>query len=265
MHLVILFSSKNIASKNIAEHLIGLGFEEKGEGEWRYKTIRLVDTKVDSILDVPTDFEEDYMIVLSTHKSEMSLPTLTVHITGNWGSADFGGEPRTLNMAYAGKMLQILKLLKKYGAELEKKGWHICYEVDHHGPTCKKPIMFVEIGSTEKEWKNEEAGRAVAEAVFDAINKEDKDEKQGFCYFGVGGGHYAPKFTKLALEKNMAFGHILPKYQAGSLAEDTFKQAVEKNVEKLKAIVIDWKGLNKEQRNDVLALAEKFGVLVIRE
>jgi D-aminoacyl-tRNA deacylase len=262
MNPIVVFSSKNTASKNIAQHLLTLGFEKTGESEWRYKNIRMVDSKVDSILNVPTDFQEDYIIVLSTHKSEMSLPTLTVHIPGNWDSADFGGEPRTLNTAYAGKMLQILKGLKKHGSELEKSGWQVCYEVDHHGPTCKKPIMFVEIGSTEKEWKNEEAGMAVAKAVFDGINK---DEEQEFCYFGAGGGHYAPKFTKLALEKNMAFGHILPKYRADSIAEDTFKQAVEKNVEKLKAVVLDWKGLNKEQRDRILSLAERFSVEIIRE
>ncbi|MGB9719579.1 MAG: D-aminoacyl-tRNA deacylase [Candidatus Anstonellales archaeon] len=262
MHPIIVFSSRNVASKNIAEHLVRLGFKKIGESEWKYKNIRLLDTRADSILNVPTDFEEDYMIVLSTHKSEMSLPTLTVHITGNWDSADFGGEPRTLNIAYAGKMLQILRYLKKYGQELEKSGWQVCYEVDHHGPTCKKPIMFVEIGSTEKEWRNKEAGKAVAKAVFDAMNK---DEEQEFCFFGVGGGHYAPKFTKLALEKNMAFGHILPKYRADSIAEDTFRQAIEKNVERLKAIVLDWKGLNKEQRDRVVKLAEKFGIDIIRE
>jgi len=262
MHPVIVFSSKNVASKNIAEHLAGLGFEKKGENERQYKKIRMVDSKVDSILDVPTDFEEDYIIVLSTHKSEMSLPTLTVHTPGNWDSADFGGEPRTLNTTYASKMLQILKGLKKHGSELEKNGWQISYEVDHHGPTCKKPIMFVEIGSAEKEWENEGAGMTVAKAVFDAINKNQEEE---FCYLGVGGGHYAPKFTKLALEKNMAFGHMLPKYRADSIAEDTFKQALEKNVEKLKALVLDWKGLNKEQRDKILSLAEKFSVAVIRE
>ncbi|MEM4335836.1 MAG: D-aminoacyl-tRNA deacylase [Candidatus Anstonellales archaeon] len=262
MHPIIIFSSKNIASKNIAEHLIKLGFEKTGENEWKYKNIRMIDTKVDSILSVPTDFEEDYIIVLSSHKSEMSLPTLTVHIPGNWDSADFGGEPRTLNVAYAGKMLQILKGLKKYGSELEKQGWYICYEVDHHGPTCKKPIMFVEIGSMEKEWINEHAGEVVAKSVFDAISK---DEDQAFCYFGVGGGHYAPKFTKLALEKNFAFGHMLPKSRAGSVGEDTFKQAIEKNVEKLKAIVLDWKGLNKEQKDRVIELAKKFNLEVIRE
>jgi len=103
---------------------------------------------------------------------------------------------------------------------------------------------------------------AVAKAVFDGINK---DEEQEFCYFGAGGGHYAPKFTKLALEKNMAFGHILPKYRADSIAEDTFKQAVEKNVEKLKAVVLDWKGLNKEQRDRILSLAERFSVEIIQE
>jgi len=48
------------------------------------------------------------------------------------------------------------------------EGYQVSYEVTHHGPTTLvHPSFFVEIGSTEKEWGDPVAGRAVAEAVLD--------------------------------------------------------------------------------------------------
>jgi len=160
--------------------------------------------KKDSILELPVKRINEwpgYVLVLSPHKSERKLPCLTVHIPGNWGKAEFGGKDRTLNIAYASKMLQILKGLKKYGKELEERGWRISYEGDHHGPTVEKPIIFVEIGSGEREWQSAEAGEVVGKAVGEAVKR---DEKKEGSYLGVGGGHYAPKFTKLALEETPA-------------------------------------------------------------
>lgn len=61
----LLFSSRDSASANIASHMVGLGFDEDGEGRWKYGEIPLLDTLVERMLDVPTDFETDCIIVLS--------------------------------------------------------------------------------------------------------------------------------------------------------------------------------------------------------
>ena len=47
---------------------------------------------------------------------------------------------------------------------------------------------------------------------------------------GIGGGHYAPRFTEIILEKNVAFGHMIPTYQirAGNIDEAIIKQAIDK-------------------------------------
>jgi len=254
----ILFSSKNAASKNMAEALSENWFSQKHEGEWGYGNHRLIDTKVESILDVPTDYETEGIVVLSTHKSQKEYPTLTVHVPGNWNNADFGGEPRTLNIVMASRMKEVLLGLGE-GNKKYSLNWNVNLEVDHHGPTCEVPIMFVEIGSGEAEWKNPTAGKIGAEAVMRMLESDSVYDS----YFCVGGGHYSQKFTKLGLEDGKrASGHILPKYQAENIGSDTFTQAMEKSVEKVEGVLIEKKGVRKEQRDLIEQFAKEYGAEV---
>ena len=251
----ILFSSKNPASANIANKLIGNWFSEKDENTWKYGRTILIDTQVENILDVPTDFETEGIVVLSTHRSEKEYPTLTVHVPGNWNEAKMGGEPRILNTVMASRMKEILRGLQR-GQEKYGLGWNVNMEVDHHGPTCSVPIMFVEIGSGEKEWEHPTAGKIGAEAVMGMLEAEDVYD----AYFCVGGGHYSQKFTKLGLGEDMrAAGHILPKYQVENIDMDTFRQAMEKSVEQTRGILMEKKGTNKEQKNLIEKLAKEYG------
>ncbi|HPP78039.1 D-aminoacyl-tRNA deacylase, partial [Methanospirillum sp.] len=41
----------------------------------------------------------DRILFLSRHASERPRPVLTVHVTGNYGPADYGGDPGTLTPA----------------------------------------------------------------------------------------------------------------------------------------------------------------------
>ena len=253
----ILFSSKIDASANPARILSENWFSQKGE-DWVYGNHLMVDTGVESILDVPADFDSDGLVVLSTHRSEKEYPTLTVHVPGNWDSADFGGEPRTLNTVMASKMKEVLLGLDE-GNGKHGLGWNVNMEVDHHGPTCSVPIMFVEIGSSEKEWKNPVAAQIVAEAVMRMLESDSVHD----AYFCVGGGHYSQKFTKLGLEdEKRAAGHILPKYKAPDLGMDTFKQAMEKSVEETQGVLIEKKGVRKEHRELVEKFAKEYGTEV---
>ncbi len=253
----ILFSSKIAASVNPARILMEECFSESGD-VWRWKEHTLVDTGVENILEVPANFESGGLVVLSTHKSKKEYPALTVHVPGNWDAADFGGESRTLNTVMASGMKEILRGQAE-GNEKYGLGWHVNMEVDHHGPTCSAPIMFVEIGSSEKEWGNPVAARINAEAVIRMLESETVYDS----YFCVGGGHYSQKFTKLGLgDPERAAGHILPKYQAPSIGMDTFVQAMEKSVEKTCGVLIEKKGVRKEHRELIEGFAREYGTEV---
>jgi len=134
--------------------------------------------------------------------------------------------------------------------------WPLFIEADHHGPTCNVPIMFVEIGSTEEEWNNEQAAEVVAKAVSEFLKKDEKFKS----VLGIGGGHYSREFTKLLLETELAVGHVAPKYAIDQLDESVFMQAIEKNVEKIEKVIILKKETNSSQKKKIIELVEKCGL-----
>jgi D-aminoacyl-tRNA deacylase len=249
---LILFTKNNVASAAIAKKMNEIAPRPE---------IEPMDTGSDSVLAIPTGFDTDCIIVLSPHRSKTGTPVLTAHFPGNWDRADMGGEARALNIAH-GMLLK--RIIRELEAARQRHGldWPVAIEADHHGPKADVPIIFVEIGSTEKEWKDERAAVVVAEAVNNAMKAHGKaqDAKHG-TFFGVGGGHYAKEFTKLVLERDDFFiGHICPKYAIGSLEEDTFRQAVERNTAPVRRVVVLKGGTNAEQKKKVRALCEKCGV-----
>jgi len=273
--MIILFTSNNLASANIAGKLVEEhGFVEAGEGRWRSEAVgvELVDTKAPTVLDVPTDFKTDCIIVLSTHRSKTPGKMLTTHIPGNWNEAMMGGNPRTLNVAPARILKRMLIELKEEG---DRIGWPVSLEADHHGPLASVPIIFVEIGNGEEQWKDQEAARAVANAVARVVENQHTKPETGNhgaaatsppvpseleTAFAVGGGHYPRTFTKLMLETGIAIGHILPKYAIDDFDETMFRQAIEKNVEKVDVVLVAKDEVNASQRKRIMEMCERSGI-----
>ncbi|MFH2101271.1 MAG: D-aminoacyl-tRNA deacylase [Candidatus Micrarchaeota archaeon] len=251
---VLLFTSKNTASSGIARALIAEhGFEKKSGKEWEREGVRLIETGAPSVLDVPTGFDTDYILVLSSHKSRAGGKMLTAHFPGNWNDAAFGGEPRTLNIACASRLKILMQEMQKANKELQ---WPLFMEADHHGPTIDVPIMFVEVGSTEAEWADEKALSVVARAVSESLKRDGSFETA----LGVGGGHYSREFTRLVLDTGLAVGHIAPKYALDALDEGIFRQAVERNVEKVTKVVVLKDGASAKQKERIKDLAGSSGI-----
>ncbi|MEW6036196.1 MAG: D-aminoacyl-tRNA deacylase [Candidatus Micrarchaeota archaeon] len=252
--MIILFTSENIASLNIAGKLIERhGFAEQAKDEWIAGGVRLIDTHAPSVLEVPTGFQTDCLLVLSTHKSRTHEKVMTAHMPGNWGDAGMGGSPRTLNMAPASRLKTLFREIKK---QADRIGWGASLEADHHGPTCGVPIMFAEIGSSEEEWGDDTAAAAMADAVAAALPKHETFE----TVFGVGGGHCPRELTKLVLESELAVGHIAPKYAIDLLDDEMFSQAIERNVEKVSRVLVVKDQANLAQKEKIRKLAEGHGI-----
>lgn len=267
----ILFSTENAASLNIMRHL---------ENDWKWKkksernysfsacakenccsAVQAYGFEKEIIAIEPSDAKDaaDYYLYASTHKSEIGKPALTAHVPGNWGKNEMGGDERTLNVAYACKLKQIMQLLSE-GNKKHGLNWQVNMEVDHHGPTPnngKERLIFVEIGSKAEEWENELAGKVVAEAMMKALFREAPSVP---VYIGLGGGHYTPKFTPLMIEGDEAVGHVLPKYQAENFDAAMLKQAIAKTHEKVEGALVDWKGLPGEHRERIVTLIEEEGL-----
>jgi len=212
----------------------------------------MIDTKAESVLDLPPIPENvDYVVVLSSHRSNTTGKMITVHFPGNWNKADFGGEPRCLNIAYGSKVKEFIKSALPLAAKIN---WPVCMEADHHGPTPIKPIIFVEIGSSESEWSNKDAARVVAQATADML----KSRRIYNSVFAVGGGHYAYEFTRFLVESEMAIGHILPKYAIDDIDNEMFEQAIRRNVENVNSVLILKDQANRRQKEKIMRLCEIY-------
>ena len=190
-------------------------------------------------------------IVLSRHASTSGRPTLSLHYPGNPGPvAQLGGRPREL--AYTWPRLFSL-LTRIYHRRAEEKGllentggkYSFSLEATHHGPTgLRRPIIFIEIGSTPDEWRDQAARRAMAEAVAELLELLAENgwgvvEKQGCATaVGVGGTHYPEKHTRLLLEGRYCYGHIFARYTFKDLEPGVLRQALEKSVEPIEAFVV---------------------------
>ena len=80
----------------------------------------------------------------------------------------------------------------------------VTFEVTHHGPYLETPTLFIEIGSSEASWGDRDAARAIARSLTEVR------VVAGPRAIGIGGGHYAPRFTEVCLTKRISFGHMLP-------------------------------------------------------
>jgi D-aminoacyl-tRNA deacylase len=77
---------------------------------------------------------------------------------------------------------------------------------------------------------------------------------------GVGGPHYSEKFTHMTLKENYAFGHIIPKYAVSQVDAQVLKQCVERTVEDVETIVLDWKGIKGVDKKGLAEAINEAGV-----
>ncbi len=129
----------------------------------------------------------------------------------------------------------------------------------HHGPLTNVPTLFVEVGSTEAQWMNRQAAKAAASAAMAAARVPTEAQTA----VGFGGPHYAPAFTRLVLDQDLAIGHIAPNY-VFPLSPALIAQSVEKTEEKPRLAVIDWKGLKGRHREKLLGALRDLGLEVTK-
>lgn len=254
MSKIVIYSHQDIAGKNISKFL-NLG-----------KNVLFgIDEKVTNLMELPSQIYDivedafdsiDLIIVASRHKSESKMPTLCVHSPGNFNDAKYGGKEKCLSIAPAFYIKKaIFDLKREREKNLSLSGYDVTLEVTHHGPTLNLPIMFVEVGSSEYQWNDLNACETTARVIKQlcSTGSEIENEKgrslKPKTAIGIGGNHYASKFTKILLNEEIAFGHIMPKY---NFNEEMIEQMVSKTIPKPEIALIDWNGLNGEQRSKAI-------------
>ncbi len=259
---LIVTSQKDIAGTNVYNALAqDFGFKAVGEFEgqpvYERGGVRLIATGKGQVEAEHLDlhFSPDYYVFASRHRSVSEQRTLTVHSPGNLtDEARVGGRPRELAITAPDAVKTALRELQKIASE-KHLDYQVSMEVTHHGPTgLRRPVLFVEVGSTEREWNDPLAVSAVAKAAL-AAAENDKTYQSGI---GVGGNHYAPRHTRFILESSDALGHLIPSYALEKLDKTMFQQAVSKSGASF--CFLDWKGMKREQREKVIGLADEIGV-----
>ena len=265
---VIISSTTDLASRTLASALVGSeGFASTGVnllGKTVYQKGSLLLAQFEGIIVEPPDldvyFNPQAYIFLSRHSAESGIASLTAHTTGNFTSeARFGVAGRELGRSDP-------SLLKNYLAALWKrredvKGYEITLEATHHGPTSlQKPVLFVELGSSERYWGDTRAAGVVASALVESLTDRQIWSKVGVAF---GGTHYSEKFTRILIEEEIALAYVAPKYALGHLDEKTVGQMLQRSTAPVRYAVLDWKGLG-PQKEKVVGLVRQFGLEEIR-
>ncbi len=280
--ILIISSNEDPASTNIKKGLLE-------QSKWQeidtffnnpvYKNLSLKDLIIVTINDSKIKHENlekelldclglkpSLAIFLSRHRSKTGEPTLTTHPIGNFSEAKFGGRPKTLVESSPKLMTNLLRKISK-NAQKAKAYHKVCFEVTHHGPHMNTPTIFVEVGSCEEEWKKQEPASIISKSLlelFSTYNYEKENTNDTPTLIGIGGGHYAPRFTDIALQKNVAFGHMIPTYQieAGVIDEEIFEKTI-KATPNVKGVYLHKKELKKSQITQYRKWFENKGVPAI--
>jgi D-aminoacyl-tRNA deacylase len=269
--ILLVASSKDVASLNIKEQILKNYIFNKTATTFQDNPIYTADVngkKVDLITlteesihaqDLPVKFPDTKLVVfISRHSSQSGKPTLSVHTPGNFGEAELGGLPKSVSVAPALAMQSVLKALTHYKDQLNLFHYDVCYECTHHGPSLNVPAMFVELGSTPKQWSDSKAAEAVAHSAMTAVATFEVSNSH--AVLGIGGTHYNQQFTLMALIGTATFGHMIPKYVVPFIDADMIKQCVEKTLEKVPLAVLDWKGIKSEDKPNLISALESIGL-----
>ncbi len=264
---VILASTTDLASRTLADSLVeSQGFKSTGVnllGQPVFQRGSLLLARFEGAIVFPPDldsyFNPQAYIFLSRHSAESGIASLTAHVTGNFAEPKFGGNPKELGRADPSLLKNYLMALWKRKEKVRE--YEITLEATHHGPTSlQKPVMFVELGSSEEYWGDRKAAAVVAEALMESLTEKRIWSR---IAVGFGGTHYPEKFTKMLLEGETAFSFIAPKHALGSVDDKMFGQMLQRTNAPVSQAVLDWKGLG-PHKEKIVGLVKQFGLEEVR-
>ncbi len=246
------------AGLNMAEYLTEGMTPDGGLFHGQYYDLLIIDTPVISADWLEQKYGHDGFVFLSKHAAESGVPALTCHSTGNFGQARFGGNDRQVAVPYPD--LQKLYLQRLWGHKDDFGGFEVTIEATHHGPTSlSRPSIFIEVGTTERQWNDDVLCGKVAEMVFETMAARGRTYPFAVC---LGGTHYSRKFTSMLVGGKYALGTVVPKHALGMLDAELFSHILDRN-RGASAILLDEDGLGPNKQK-VFGLLAGIGLEVIR-
>lgn len=268
MKKLLVCSELDIPSANMRDCLMEIRDWEDAGSDNGSKMLRDGDTYIlssdrwhidfEDVLDVSAKFgvDPDLVIFMSRHSSESGRPALTVHPIGNYHENNLGGKPMKLVRSCPDLMTDALRRISNLNDMEETQ---VTFEVTHHGPWLDRPSFFIEVGSDSSHWANKHAADILAHVL---ISNSGNDYP---VTVGVGGGHYAPRFTEAALELEVNFGHMVPNYQMEGRGDEDIARVLRDACEQsgTKTIFLHRKSMKGPQASRIRDLAASEGLEMV--
>ena len=269
MSRLLVCSEPDLPSANMKEALLSFHDWEDIGGDETHSYLQYGDTVMVTIPDMHIRHEDldeeveafgikvDEIIVMSKHSAKSGRAALTVHPIGNYHENMYGGKADTLVKAAPALMTEALRLIVQKNDMPDNQ---LCFEVTHHGPFLKKPTFYIEVGSEQTHWENKHAAEILAHVI-----EELEPHEEYPTMIGVGGGHYAPRFTEVALKFKANFGHMLPIYQMENRDDEDIIRMVKMACEATdtKTVYLHRKSMKKPEERRVAALIESAGFEIV--
>jgi D-tyrosyl-tRNA(Tyr) deacylase len=65
----------------------------------------------------------------------------------------------------------------------------------------------------------------------------------------------------MALTNQVAFGHMIPKYALAEIDTEIIRQCVERTLELVDSVILDWKGIRGEHKSKIITVLETLGLV----
>ncbi len=246
------------AGHNMAKYLSQKMTKDGDIFRGHYYDLVIIQTPAISADWLEEKYDYDGFVFLSKHAAESKVLALTCHSTGNFSTAKFGGNNNQVAIPKPDFQKVYLQTLKKNQQKF--LDFQITMEATHHGPTAlTKPSIFVEIGTTEKQWTDESLCNSIALLVHKVMSEPIKEHPVAICF---GGTHYPSKFTNELLNGKYALGTVIPKHALDELDEKLFSHILTQN-DMAKTALLDWRGLGSSKQK-VLDLLKSTELEVIK-
>jgi D-aminoacyl-tRNA deacylase len=298
--VLIAINSDDIASTNQAKYLRELvSWEPRADVEtypsyqidnvrlWYLPSRILLEDYLDIRWSEATGESVSEVIFPSRHAAKSGKPCLTLHPIGVphhpiGEEPPFGGRPGFAPPPNP-RIAPWWRLLHEKWNDHAIPDFSLSLEVTHHGPILDVPSLFIEVGSTEPYWPNETAAKLLAEVILEGLGltgessttwQSNNDGEP--VLITLGGGHYAPKANKLALQPNVWLGHMLANHSLPFDSQDNpgllWKQSIDAAIDSTQkaypggTIVcnVEKKSFKGWQRQLIYAYLESIGVEVVK-
>lgn len=181
----------------------------------------------------------EHVVVLSRHEMAKPRPIITAHTPGV-------GE---LSVAYA----ELKSWLLRESCAERPEGYDCSAEATHHEPDSNKlSVTFLEVGSTESEWSDERAAKALARAITELSGFKPSGAATAMA---IGDLHYS-MLTAAVLEGRLDIGHVIRKDVATA---ELAAKAYYKHVNKPARVVFFKKSFKAPLRGEILGALQRLG------